>query len=149
MFAYDFDPSNPTFGEADKAGGFPNGSPRANWENPRLITSPTEKEPYPAHQRQFKCKRTDEHYNATISSHAYFRFVGKVGREKAAAVLYRVSSVLGPFPGGLDLRDRFIQRAGELFGTSTRNAAIAAWSEIGLAPGKEVKSQHPTCLAQD
>jgi hypothetical protein len=149
MFAYDFDPSDPTLGEADKSGGFPNGNPRINWANPRLITNPVEHEPYPANATQFKCKRTDPHFNGTIDSHAYFLFVQKVGREKAAAVLYRVSSVLGPFPGALDLRDRFIQRAGELFGTSTRNAAIAAWTEVGRAPGNEVKSQHPTCLGQD
>jgi hypothetical protein len=149
MFAYDFDPSDPTLGEQDKAGNFPQGSPRINWQNPGAIINPIEHEPYPGHGSQFKCVRTDEHFNSTIMSHAYFLFVQKVGREKAAAVLYKVPSILGPFPGGLNLRDAFIQRAGDLFGNSTRNAALAAWTEVGWAPGKEVKSKHPTCLGQD
>jgi hypothetical protein len=63
-----------------------------------------------------------------------------------AAVLYRVSSILGPFPGELTLRDRFIQRAGERFGTTTRNAAIAAWTAVGLEPGKEVRAQGGGCV---
>jgi thermolysin metallopeptidase-like protein len=149
MFAYDFDPSDPTLGEADKAGNFPQGSPRVNWATPGAIVNPVEHEPYPGHASQFKCVRTDEHFNSTIFSHAYFLFVQNVGREKAAKVLYSVSSGLGPFPGGLNLRDVFIQRAGELFGTSTRNAARSAWTIVGLEPGHEVKSTHPTCLGQD
>ena len=145
MFAYDYDRNDATLGESEP--GF-TGNPLINWANPRAITNPVENEPYPAHARQFKCIRTDVHFNGTIDSHAYFKFVQKLGpdgHDTAGAVLHRVSSVLGPFPSFQTLRDSFIQRAGELFGTSTRNAAIAAWSEVGRAPGNEVISQHPTC----
>ena len=146
MFAYDFDHNDVTLGEAAANEGFPVGSPRVNWANPRLLKSAAEGELFPAHQSQFKCSRKGPHYNGTIYSHAYFLFDKKVGRGKASAVLHRVSSALGPAPNALDLRDLMIQRGGELFGTSVRNAAIAAWSEVGLAPGNEVVSQHPSCV---
>jgi len=148
MFAYDFDHNDVTLGEAAATEGFPVGSPRVNWANPRLLKSAAEGELFPAHQSQFKCSRTDPHFNGTIYSHAYFLFDQKVGQVEAAAVLHEVSSALGPAPNALDLRDLMIQRAGELFGTSSsvRKAAIAAWSEVGLAPGKEVLSQHPSCV---
>ena len=144
MYAYDFDRNNATLGETQPGGGF-TGSPRINWANPRTIMNTTEKEPYPAHARQFKCNRTDPHFNGTIDSHAYFRFVQKVGHDHAGAVLHLVSQTMGPLPGTLFVRDRFIQRAGELLGNSARNAAIAAWTEVGRAPGNEVHSQHPSC----
>ena len=146
MYAYDFDHDDATLGEADPSGGFPTGSLASTGRTPGVISRP--RRAYPAHHSEFKCARTDTHFNGTIDSHAYFLFDQKIGQVEAAAVLHELSSALGPAPNALHFRDLMIQRAGELFGTSSsvRKAAIAAWSEVGLAPGKEVLSQHPSCV---
>ena len=138
MYAYDYDHDDTTLGEEV-------GFPRANWANPNAVFSNAEQASYPARNREFKCTRTDTHFNGMIDSHAYYLFDQKVGRDKAGAVLHQVSASLGPVFDGFDLRDRFMQRAGEMFGNSARSAAFDAWSAVGRQPGNIEPPQGAGC----
>ena len=138
MYAYDYDHDDPTIGEEV-------GFPRINLKTPNALKDLTENALFPARNRDFKCTRTNVHFNGTIDSHAYFLFDQAVGRDKAGAVLHQVSSSLGPTFDGFDLRDRFMQRAGEMFGNSARTAAYNAWTAVGRQPGNIEPPQGAGC----
>jgi Zn-dependent metalloprotease len=119
MFAYDFDRDDATLGEDD-------GSASMNWADPGSIESPTEGAPYPASMRDYKCDATDPHFNATILSHAYWRFVRKVGHEKAGRVLQYISWFLEPAPRFIDVARGFVRRSRDLYPGSRGAASVVA-----------------------
>jgi hypothetical protein len=130
MFAYDAERGSiATLGDP----------PRVNWAVPEAVKNPIEGAPYPSTmydgpggRRDYKCNATDEHYNSTILSHAYYRFVQKVGHDIAGDVLQYIPWYLSARPRFLDVQRGFAQRAGELHGAAVRAAAEAAFREVGI-----------------
>jgi hypothetical protein len=128
MFAYDYDRENATVGE-DR----PNGAWR-NWANPNAIMR--DGQPYPDHMTDYDSTPPDDspHFNSTILSHAYYRFVQSVGHAKAGRVLHNVPQRLSPHPTFNQLRLAFSQSAHMIYGGTVSNQAVAAFTAVGLAP---------------
>jgi hypothetical protein len=128
MFAYDYDWGDPTIGEEG-----PSGVAR-NWAIPgaRLRDG----QPYPAHMDDYDDTPPDgaPHFNSTILSHAYYLFVQRVGRQKAGRVLHNVPQRLSPRPTFGEVRRSFSQSAHVIYGATVSAHAIAAFTEVGLAP---------------
>ena len=137
MFAYDWDRNDVTLGESEAPGYI--GSPDVHWANPESIKNPVEKVSYPSTMHDgpggrgdYKCDATDVHHNSTILSHAYYRFVQKVGHPIAGDVLQYIPYYLSARPRFIDVQRGFAQRAEELHGDSVRAAAEAAFQEVGI-----------------
>ena len=137
MFSYDLDRTDAILGSPG----------RINWANPEAIKNPKENLPYPSTmydgpggRRDYKCGATDEHYNGTILSHAYYRFVQKVGHDVAGNVLQYIPWYLSARPRFIDVQRGFATRAGELHGASVKTAALQAFQEVGI-PNQD----HPGC----
>jgi hypothetical protein len=128
MFAYDYDRENATIGE-DSAGGT-----MRNWADPNAIMR--DGQPYPDHMDDYDPTPPDNapHFNSTILSHAYYRFVQRVGHAKAGRVLHNVPQRLSPKPTFEQLRRAFSQSAHAIYGASVSSHAIAAFSAVGLEP---------------
>jgi Thermolysin metallopeptidase, alpha-helical domain len=118
MFAYDYDRDDATLGEATRFG---NGL-RVNWAQPgavrHLMTGP----PYPAHMDDYDPTpphdsngRDDYHFNSTILSHAYYRFVQRVGPDVAGNVLQYIPYQLDPRPTFVQVRNAFVRMASQLY----------------------------------
>jgi thermolysin metallopeptidase-like protein len=130
MFAYDF----------ERGASATLGSPvRINWAYPEGVVNPVEHSNYPSTmydgpggRYDYKCDATDVHYNSTILSHAYYRFVQKVGHDVAGNVLQYIPMYLAARPRFIDVQRGFAQRAGELHGQAIRDAALAAFQEVGI-----------------
>ena len=89
MFAYEYDRFDATNGEDSR-----NGVLR-NWANPHSPNAGGVT--FPAHMNEYDPSRSP-HYNSTILSHAYYRFVQSVGHHKAGRVLHTVPGLLPPLP---------------------------------------------------
>jgi Zn-dependent metalloprotease len=126
MFAYDYDRADATLGE--------DAPPRRqDFANPGAVLNPTEGRAYPARMLSYKCGATDEHFNSTILSHAYYRFVTKVGHGTAGHILQYIPWFLPARPRFIDVQRGFAQRAGELYGASVKQAAVDAFvNEVGI-----------------
>ena len=137
MFAFDYD-RDPTLGEDTDDGVL------RNWENPGLINGPRGG-PYPALMRDYKCPPGEEHHNSTILSHAYYRFVQKIGFNRAGNVLQYVSWFMGPRPRFVDVKNGFITRSRELYPGQPSLVAAAAREafvdEVGI--GRDVPTTGP------
>jgi hypothetical protein len=128
MFAYDHD-HDPSLFE-DFSVDFP-GDKLENG-NRRFLAKPSrfsrDGGPYPDTMAQYRCAAdTDEHVNATILGHAYYRFVGQVGHDVAGDVLTYIPFALPPSPSFNDVAVWFAQRGLELYGPGVRDAANAAF----------------------
>jgi len=129
MFAYDYDRGDGTLGEATTAG------PIRGWANPGSFT--VQGQPYPDHMDDYDgtppgADDQKEYFNSTILSHAYHRFVQRVGHDKAGHVLQRVPPRLSPRPTFTQLRDAFVDAATALYGESFADNAEAAFRDVGL-----------------
>lgn len=98
MFAYDYDRGDATLAEDIGI--------RVNWANP-----------FPSQMRDYACDAQDIHANATILSHAYYRFVQKVGHPLAGYLLHYVPPALPPQPTFFAVKDAFLALA-----RATRNS---------------------------
>ncbi len=133
MFAYDYDRGDATWGEDRLVG------ERRNWADPdaKSECSGTSCVPYPDHMSEYEPVPPGAqagHFNSTILSHAYFRFVQAVGHDRAGRVLHNVPSALGPQPTFDQASVAFYMRAGEVYGGTVDDAAAAAFSAVGLNP---------------
>jgi Zn-dependent metalloprotease len=92
MFAYDYDRKDAAIGENGAFGAF------RDWANPGRL--PAAGQPHPSHLDFYDPSppRGDPHFNSTILSHGYFRFVQKVGHDRAGQVLKSVPPGLSPRP---------------------------------------------------
>jgi Zn-dependent metalloprotease len=134
MFAYDYDRDDSLIGEET-------GPRRQDLADPGSVTFPGASRPYPQHMLQYD--RTppldangdaDPHFNASILSHAYYRFVQAEGHARAGRVLHNVPSALSPFPTFAQVANAFILRAGQIYGANARASAVAAFTAVGLQP---------------
>lgn len=131
MFAYDYDRANATLGEDLSYG------PLVNWANPA---------PAPARMLDYRCNISDTnpHFNATILSHAYYRFVQKVGHPRAGNVLQYIPWYLSARPRFIDVQRGFAERAEDLYPpqikvndkTISQHAIDAFLTEVGI--GRDV-----------
>jgi hypothetical protein len=129
MFAYDADTRDATFGEDITPGGF------RNWANPGALTEPNLRLPYPASISQYRCN-SDEHFNSTILSHAFFRFRQLVSTNASTAVvasrvvIRQMLGTLAPQVTFFNFKQKFIETAGLAWPTGqsalTPNATLAA-----------------------
>jgi Thermolysin metallopeptidase, alpha-helical domain len=128
MFAFDYDRENATIGE-DSTGGA-----MRNWANPNAIKR--DGQPYPDHMSDYDSTPPDDspHYNSTILSHAYYRFVQLVGHSKAGRVLHNVPQRLAPKPTFRQLQRAFSQSAYSIYGGTVSAHARTAFTAVGLAP---------------
>jgi hypothetical protein len=110
MFAYDFDPEDPTLGEDTAFGA------NQNWADPGSGAS-SRGGRYPALMREYKCppSASDPYHNSMILSHAYYLFEQKVGHFAAGKVLQYVPWFLDPRPRFVDVKSAFIARARQLY----------------------------------
>ena len=130
MFAYDYDREDYSIGEDTGT--------RISLSMPGSVQGPVDGV-YPALMRSYKCDATDVHHNATILSHAYWRFVQKVGHDKAGHVLQYIPWALPARPTFVALKNSFIQRAQELYGGGVAADATEAFvDEVGI--GRDVPS---------
>ena len=161
MFAYDFD-HDPSLFE-DFRVDFPGDKLKKG--NRRYLARPSaysrDGAPYPDTMRQYRCAAdTDEHVNATILGHAYYRFVDQVGHDVAGDVLTYVPFALPPSPSFNDVAFWFAQRSLELYGAGVRDAAVRAFRDqagIGVmtpagqgcaAPSSPSKPSPALCAAK-
>jgi Thermolysin metallopeptidase, alpha-helical domain len=138
MFAYDADSRDATFGEDTLSGA------SRNWANPGALTHPTERLPYPAAMSQYKCG-AEEHFNGTILSHAFYLFRQRVSTNTSVAhsvsgrVLQQVPAFLAPQARFFDVKQGFIQLAGQLYPAGQQalipNAQLAAQQAFADAGG--------------
>jgi Zn-dependent metalloprotease len=133
MFAYDYDWGDATLGEESPRG------VQVDWANPG--NQDVDDQPYPAHMRDYDSTppmasdgKPDEHFNSTILSHAYYLFVGRVGRDKAGRILHAVPGRLSPRPTFSEVRRSFVQSASALYGPTTATHASTAFANVGLLP---------------
>jgi Zn-dependent metalloprotease len=111
MFAYDFDPADPTLGEDTL-----DHRVSRDWADPDSLPG-TRGGPYPARMRDYRCPPSSEdpHHNSTILSHAYYLFEQEVGHFRAGKLLQYIPWFLSPQPRFIDVYSGFVQRAGELY----------------------------------
>jgi hypothetical protein len=138
MFAYDADSHDATFGEDTIQGTI------RNWANPGALIEPTTRLPYPAAMSQYKCG-AEEHFNGTILSHAFFRFRQLVSTNTSVShsvsgrVLQQVPAFLAPQARFFDVKQGFIQLAGQLYPAGQQalvpNARLAAEQAFADAGG--------------
>jgi hypothetical protein len=136
MFAYDYDRDG-TFAEESARG------VSRNWVNPGALTYLGK--PYPAHMRDYDDtpfpNEPDPHFNSTILSHAYLRFVARVGPDVAGRLLNTVSARFSPRPTFREVAQAFVDSAMLLypqdgpdpgFVSDVAQKAHTAFSEVGL-----------------
>ena len=138
MFSYDLDRTDAILGSPG----------RINWANPEAIKNPKENLPYPSTtydgpggRRDYKCGATDEHYNGTILSHAYYRFVTKVGHDVAGNVLV-VHPLVPVGPPAVHRRPARVRHPGRRAARRVRQDRRAA----GLPGGRDPQPGPPRLL---
>jgi hypothetical protein len=133
MFAYDLD-FDPTIGD-DRTEDFA-GDRRSDGlrtlEDPHDFSSDGIADP--ARMSEYRCAPdTDEHINATILGHAYYRYVDQVGHDTAGNVLTYIPYALPASPSFSDVAFWFAQRSLELYGPAVRDAAVNAFrDQVGI-----------------
>jgi Zn-dependent metalloprotease len=145
MFAYDYDRDDATLAE-DAEGGA-----TVDWQFPGTVTYSGQ--PQPDHMNDYahppppkqKGGVVDEHFNATILSHAYFLFVQEVGHAKAGHVLRHVPAFLSPRPSFAEVASAFIGRARDLYGSEVGAAASTAFQQVGLVFDPDPDPEDPFC----
>ncbi|MGH2989683.1 MAG: hypothetical protein ACRDMA_07435 [Solirubrobacterales bacterium] len=141
MFALDYDRADTTMFEESATGVARNpGFPESQSECDRLQCKP-----FPAHMDDFDDTPTSPHFNSTILSHAYVKFVQRVGHRVAGDVLQYVPWQLSPQPTFVQVRNAFVLVAGHLYPADdpgdpdttpeVREAAIVAFQEVGFCFG--------------
>ena len=115
MFAYDFDREDATLGE-DGPRGKNTEVPAIRWDAPSFGQ--------PSRMSQYVCN-PDPHFNSTILSHAYFRFVQMVGPDVAGFVLYQVPQLRGPNAAYVAVANTFVSVAATTFRESPQVASAA------------------------
>jgi Zn-dependent metalloprotease len=135
MFAYDYDRDDATLGEHTTGG------VAVNWQSPGTETyngqpQPNHMDDYdPTPPGRLAGDKPDVHFNSTILSHAYYKFVQSIGHDKAGHLLRNVPSLLSPQPIFQQVADAFYSRAGtidynKLINIRTHNA----FSSVRLTP---------------
>jgi Zn-dependent metalloprotease len=140
IFAYDYDREDTTWGE-DAYG---TGPPSRNWADPGAVNTPSGGR-YPALMRDYDCTSFDVHVNSTILSHAYYRFVQKMGHPVAGHVLHNVVWRLPPRPQFVDVKDAFLALAAEIYAGSPQVATAARQAFVDeVAIGRTIRAAQPT-----
>jgi hypothetical protein len=138
MFAYDADSHDATLGEDGISG------PLRNWATPGALIEPTLRLPYPVSISQYRCG-SDEHFNSTILSHAFYRFRQLVssnvstGHFASGRVLRQLLGGLPPQLTFFNFKQKLIEKAGLAFPAGQEplipNASLAAQQGFSDAGG--------------
>ncbi|WP_235296760.1 M4 family metallopeptidase [Portibacter marinus] len=76
------------------------------------------------------------HINSGIPNHAFYLFAEAVGKEKAEKVFYRaLTQYLTRSSRFVDARNAVLQSAEDLYGSAEVNAAMNAFSQVGIGTG--------------
>jgi len=132
MFALDYDRNDTTMFEESATGVARHpGNPASE-----SLCSSTGCQPYPAHMDDFDPTppNNDEHYNSTILSHGFIRFVERVGFTTAGEVLQYIPFCLSPRPTFQQVSSCFHQRSMQLYGSTVARGARLAFESVGLPP---------------
>ena len=132
MFALDYDRQDTTMFEESATGvGRHPGNPASE-----SLCDNTGCHPYPAHMNNFDSTppNNDEHYNSTILSHGFVRFVERAGFTTAGEVLQYIPFCLSPRPTFQQVSSCFYQRSMQLYGSTVARSARLAFESVGLPP---------------